>query len=590
MNNIFDITDYNIPRFTAKTEHIYRYNRFDEEADILRDFSDLDMSLSYENFLSTAVKIEIEFLENLSSSITHKSYDSLYLNLTDEIKTQIKDFEKKNILKSTSKDQKILDIKYFNLPDSFEDSINSYITSQNKRKSISILNSYGVSSPSLLVENIDTIKEYSVSNKYMKDIFINKSNNFFSNEINLYRFFSKFDTTPIPVQTELEENFEVIGSKLDFENNLNSFKKENIAIEASDNTVLFNKFQNFYNNPIEEESNQSNQAKCGSLFIGFLIKKHIKRTNGEFQINSSNNFIYLDYKEILSKNKIVLFDVNIQNSNYYSYEILPVFYVSVNNTTQGWPERYHYLICQNSFICDFLSTINYKQPDPPNALRAKYLYSKNKVLLEWDYPGGVSDDDIVGYQVYKRRKLEEPYKLYKYYMKKAIDMYLNFDLFSDIIDSSFIEVSSNALYLQDNMEDDIKSTDDDPHIYAVCSVNAYGSVSNFSNQIAVKYSDAYKDIIIDSISLANAPRQYPNMYLQRKSRIFENDNLLFNFTPFFKNKEKIKIYFTPDCYSLIKNNGQSKIITDFAKSDFQLNLTRLTDLQTKNIVFNFKTN
>jgi len=108
--------------------------------------------------------------------------------------------------------------------------------------------------------------------------------------------------------------------------------------------------------------------------------------------------------------------------------------------------------------------------------------------------------------------------------------------------------------------------------------------------LAIKYSMIYNDIIVDNISLSNAPRQYPNLYIQRKSKLFENDNLLFNFTPFFKNKEKIKIYFTPDCHSLLKNNGQNKVISDFSNSDFQLNLTRLTDLQSKNIVFNFKTN
>ena len=72
--------------------------------------------------------------------------------------------------------------------------------------------------------------------------------------------------------------------------------------------------------------------------------------------------------------------------------------------------------------------------------------------------------------------------------------------------------------------------------------------------------------------------------------LFENDNLLFNFTPFFKNKEKIKLYFTPDCNELTLSANEKLKISDFSNSNYHLNLVRLTDLQTKNIVFNFKTN
>ena len=91
--------------------------------------------------------------------------------------------------------------------------------------------------------------------------------------------------------------------------------------------------------------------------------------------------------------------------------------------------------------------------------------------------------------------------------------------------------------------------------------------------------------MIDNISLANAPRTYPNLYVKRKSLLFENENLLFNFAPSFKNKEKIKVYFTPDCLYIQNKLNNNAILVNNIDSKYNLNIIRLTDLKNKNVSF-----
>lgn len=594
MNNIFDITSYNLPIFSVKTQYKYGYySEQDEEVDNFIENQDNDIVISFDRKNYSAIKIDINLQQSEINRLKNEKSLNLNRNISSYIKVFLKEIQGKNLLQTTSRGN-TTDITYFNQQISLDDKINSYIVKANKKSQEKLLNSYNIQNQSrysnLIEENTS---QYSVSNRFIQDIYTNKLKSNFSNEESLFSFFRSLDQNEISDRV----NLDLISKTLNIEGNLEIFVQSldnaNDSIQervrkrsnAYDQSVLFEKFKFFYNDPIEEENNDQNFSKNGSLFVGFLIKKHIKRRDGSLILNSSNQFVYLDIENIQSN--ITLYDISTSYGNFYSYEVIPVFYLSLNSY-EGFIERNHYLICQNSFFCDFIKSVEYDQPEPPAALRAKYLYNLKKVLLEWDFPPNPSGD-VIGYHVYRRKGLDEPYQLIKVFMKKEPNKFRNFNLFSDTVSSSLIEASKSGKEIVDYFEDEIDNLNE-LNMYAVCSIDAHGMVSNFSNQIAIRYSIVYNRLIIDNISLSGAPRQYPNLYLKRKSMLFENDNLLFNFTPFFKNKEKIKIYFTPDCNEIKTNSNEKIKISDFSKSDFHLNLIRLTDLQTKNIVFNFKTN
>jgi len=592
-NNLFDIYNYNVfPKFNVNLKFKYNnYNPKDEEINLQQEIEnyDFDMLLSNNEINSySTIKIELDILNNsLYSYKTNKNINLLNNTLDlingQSILSKIKMLEGKNLNSS-----KVLnvngyygeetDIVFLNNRTTTEDTLISIF---NKPKSESIqkkIESYSKNKNNYLnvmsSMSTENIYDKQISKKYFKDIMNNKSNTKFAYDDKVFKHYS----TGNNIKSELVLS-EYLPDVYHFENNIeNSMTNENISNDIDEN-LIFEKFKDF---SVSTYSNENENIYC--FFVGFLIKKHVKlKETGEIKKDVSSSFLYFDITRPVSK--IVKFDQNIKYANYYSYEVLPVFCLSLVRNDNG-PQVHHYLVTQTSFKNEFIRAIDYYQPEPPNALRARYLYNLNKVMLEWDNASN-PQNDIIGYHIYRRSRLDEPYELIKVYVKKQISNYRNFELLSDNIDmndTQMVEIL-NSEVLKNEFIDNVDNIDN-LYVYAICSFDAHGYVSNYSNQIAVRYSRIYNKLIVDNISLTNAPRTYPNIYVKRKSVLFEEDNLLFNFSPFFKNKKNIKLYFAPDTLSV--KNENDIVNLSFQGSDYHLNICRLTDLETKNIKFNLK--
>jgi len=536
----------------------------------------------------STIKIELDILNNsLYSYKTKKNINILNRTIDlingQSILSKIKRLEGKNL--NSSKTLNVngyygeeTDIVFLNNRTSTEDTIISIF---NKPKSESIKNKIESHSKNkknylnvMSSNSTENIYDKQISKKYFKDIMHNKSNTKFAYDDKIFKHYS----TGNNIKSELVLS-EYLPDVYHFENNIeNEMATENISNDVDDN-LIFEKLKDF---SVSTYSNENENMYC--FFVGFLIKKHVKlKETGEIKKDVSSSFLYFDITNPVSK--IIKFDQNIKYANYYSYEILPVFCLSLVKNDNG-PQVHHYLISQTSYKNEFIRAIDYYQPEPPNALRARYLYNLNKVMLEWDNASN-PQNDIIGYHIYRRSRLNEPYELIKVYVKKNISNYRNFELLSDNInmnDTQMVEIL-NSEVLKNEFIDDVDNIDN-LYIYAICSFDAHGYVSNYSNQIAVRYSRIYNKLIVDNVSLTNAPRTYPNIYVKRKSVLFEEDNLLFNFSPFFKNKKNIKLYFAPDALSV--KNEDNTVNLSFGDVDYHLNICRLTDLETKNIKFNLK--
>lgn len=592
-NNLFDIYNYNVfPKFNVNLNFKYNnYNPKDEEINLQQETEnyDFDMLLSDNEINSySTIKIELDILNNsLYSYKTKKNINILNRTIDlingQSILSKIKRLEGKNL--NSSKTLNVngyygeeTDIVFLNNRTSTEDTIISIF---NKPKSESIKNKIESHSKNkknylnvMSSNSTENIYDKQISKKYFKDIMHNKSNTKFAYDDKIFKHYS----TGNNIKSELVLS-EYLPDVYHFENNIeNEMATENISNDVDDN-LIFEKLKDF---SVSTYSNENENMYC--FFVGFLIKKHVKlKETGEIKKDVSSSFLYFDITNPVSK--IIKFDQNIKYANYYSYEILPVFCLSLVKNDNG-PQVHHYLISQTSYKNEFIRAIDYYQPEPPNALRARYLYNLNKVMLEWDNASN-PQNDIIGYHIYRRSRLNEPYELIKVYVKKNISNYRNFELLSDNInmnDTQMVEIL-NSEVLKNEFIDDVDNIDN-LYIYAICSFDAHGYVSNYSNQIAVRYSRIYNKLIVDNVSLTNAPRTYPNIYVKRKSVLFEEDNLLFNFSPFFKNKKNIKLYFAPDALSV--KNEDNTVNLSFGDVDYHLNICRLTDLETKNIKFNLK--
>jgi len=573
-NNIFDFYNYNFPKFNVDVNfEYYRYNPNDEELDLIDIVENFDSDIALKNNKINsycAMKMNINILQNPKTTASKNVQSNIDKIDNNSVKTI---FEGKNLNKTNTNDPNILDINFFNFRNETDDKLTSISSNIDIDFHTKLILAQGNKKDDyrnyLNESNKDSFKTYHASTKYMSDILINKKRNLFSLDKNLLENSSLSNDENNLILSGFQTKYYEIDTQL------NNFIDQNIT-NIDDEKLIFEKLKQYNIDTYSKDNIDDSFA----YFIGFLIRKNIKNANGVITKNVASEFIFYNIKSNGPLN-IVKYDDLISYGNFYSYEVCPVFLLSYFKNN----EIHKYLICQTSFRSNYVRAVEYFQPEPPNGLRAKYLYNINKTKLEWDVPSN-PQNDVIGYFIYRREKLEEPFELIKVYSKKSLNVYKNFTLFSDTIDNSIVEVM-NSDVIKQYFIDDVDNINN-LYVYSICAFDAHGFVSNYSTQIGIRYSKLYNELIIDTISLANAPRTFPNLYVKRKSRLFENDNLLFNFSPMFKNKEKIKVFFTPDGHVIKNENETYTSNINIENSEYHLNIIRLTDLNSKNIRFNFK--
>lgn len=595
-NNAIDIINYDIPKFNVDINFNYvKYTDAEEDLEI----SDEKLNLKYNN---ENMNLYNELKIDISEFILRYRFDSniTFLNEIDQnIINDIRYFENKNLNTYNNNNSNIVEIDYFNYSNSKIDdkfvSIINYLPRNNLRN---ILNTFNISNSTYNL-NKSNYRNIIIGKDYVYNFFLNKNNtlhntDFINNDI-LSNYNNITDHIFSSGYSPKVFNINNIENNIleQFTSNVN-INLQNDQIDNLDQMALLDKLNYFKISNISQFAEI--KQKTGVAFVGFLIKKNKKSKSGESKLNIASQFIYLNINDSLYSNGtlniISLFDGDLEYANSYSYEISPVFYLSyykhnilINNIYT--PGIVNNLIYSNTFRTIESSAIDYFAPEPPNALRIKLHKGNMNPILYWDHPTN-PQNDVIGFQIYRREDLNNRFELIKVYLKNEINNFKNFELFSDNIDASLIEISntnsmSKDLYqFIDTNVDIIKSN----YIYAVCSIDAHGMVSNYSSQIGVRYSKVYNNLIIDHISVSNAPRSYPNLYIKRKTQLFNNDDYLFDFTPNFLNKEKISIYFTPDSYKFKNGNIEEESFN--INNQYQLNIIRLNDLSSKNIKFKLK--
>ncbi len=582
-NNKFDIINYDIPKFDVDVA--FTYHSYDEKTEDENPIDDLDLNLQsndFNMFLSNKITIQ---LKDLRSRLKFDSNVSFLNNINEDVLIQIQNFQNKNLNNSIIDDQK--GIEYFNSNLRFDDKSVSFISGLNKKYQRRILEAYELDNN--LYPNLTKFNQRNViyGTDYLGDIMQNKLVSQYAYDFKNAEFLSDINQ----IENErinadyLSKNISVSSDKINkfFENQ----KSDKNVVNNADNLPLLFNFKAFDISPvIEDDANLKNET--GVAFVGFLIKKHVKNKTGITNFDTASQFIYVNINNN-DIDELVVYDNLLNYANSYSYEVIPVFYLGLYRFFGygrfNFPLITHHLVWNNSQRTQFVRAVDYYAPEPPNALTAKFFSNIFKAQLEWSHPTN-PQGDVIGFQIYRRQRLDEPFQLIKVYLKKKITAFKHMDLFSDIMPENLIEISDdNTLKGMYRFIDEDADLTKNTYVYAVCSIDAHGYVSNYSSQLGVRYSKIYNSLIVDLVSMQNAPRSYPNLYVQRKSQLFENDDLIFDFTPNFKNKDKITIYFTPDALT-VKDTTNNNVFRIFnIQNEYQLSVARLNDLDTKNIKF-----
>lgn len=254
-------------------------------------------------------------------------------------------------------------------------------------------------------------------------------------------------------------------------------------------------------------------------YVGYVIDRFSLEKNGlkkekTFYINDIRNTEYYDYSVLYGKTYI------------YKVRIIASFKIATYGVNQQ-PAIATIYVASRSTSCP-VECYEYIPPPMPNDIKFTFDYVKRNLIITWDTPVN-PQRDIKQFQVFRRKNIKSPFELIAQY--SFDDTYENEDASryktgEKVDGNSFDEMNEDFKYLvrlQDNAvyahrdEDFTVDTEffiSSDYIYAICSIDAHGMISNYSSQHRVIF-DPYKNRLNTQIVCdAGSPRQYPNMNLR----------------------------------------------------------------------------
>jgi|11BtaG_2_1085332.scaffolds.fasta_scaffold00083_12 hypothetical protein len=509
--------------FSFNVKSKFTYNFYDKNESLVNDneiINKLNNPLSF-------IELEIDYLTQYDKRI--EKYSSFYdLSLKDSIQVlNNKSLRKSNLslfnklheenesFISTSSDIKIENIedynKKLNISSSGFESAISFIT-DNKKIEI----------------NRNILKKYKETNR--KNIITSK---------NILNSINKFEK--LFRKSQYEDSF---FNSIEIAESFNPFKISSMS-EFIASTEMF-----YFKN-------------IGIMIEKYFVEEDDIETN---YIKKDTKFFNIEDENNNNKKSFLLRDDSVKYGKKYVYAVYPVYVVTL-------PYKNDYYLTSSYILCDYphvteeIICKEFKRPVSPSRISFRYFEKERFLEINWSKPLE-EQGDVKGYQIFKRNTLDEPYTLIKqieFFDTENDELYeKNKNVSLEIIEK--VNFDKNYCNDKDFLLNKIQ-------IYTICSIDARGYVSNYSMQLAVFYDQINKEIIIDTVSISGAPLHMPNLLIPRKTKFFENDDKIVNNTPYEENVTKFTLYLTPECTSVISEDGADNRV--LLKENYKLNVLNL---------------
>lgn len=194
-----------------------------------------------------------------------------------------------------------------------------------------------------------------------------------------------------------------------------------------------------------------------------------------------------------------------------------------------------------------VDTHEYVAPPTPADFNLRWDYNDNRLVLAWTFPPN-PQRDIKKWQVFKRASVQHPFELQKMY--DFDDSQVRYPNREDP-DPMLVEYTDGPVsFWKDEAFDFTVSTKESTApIYTVASVDAHGFTSGFAEQYRVWF-DPFKNALQKKlVSIAGAPKPYPNMHLDGEA--FVNSVRVSG-----PNSKTMRLYFNPQFYYLYDSKGR----------------------------------
>lgn len=368
---------------------------------------------------------------------------------------------------------------------------------------------------------------------------------------------------------EYVENFNAENIKdylklIDNEETYNARKDKEGSVEKFKSGVLLPNLK-----PISKSVNFGDvldYINKNALFCGLYVEKFCKNAD-DYEFKCSK-FIPRD-KVSKGFNK-TLEDEAIRYGKTYRYVCYYVYhFMCISEENRFMLD--HFLLCTDPYISNDIVCKEFDPPPPPTGVSAEYDKLTDKLILNWRHPTDY-ENDVKGYQILKRKSLEEPFVL-----EYQLEGHLQTDAYELTELVSVNNIIKTPGYIPDFFKDETYNKNM-LCIYSIRSIDAHGMVSKYSEQIAVYYDFLRDKLIVDSVATQGARVNYPNETVRNKSIFFENKVDVVDNLPIVRNPKKISVYITPDYGTVLSSDGNEKVFSGEENTEYQFTFSNLNSL------------
>lgn len=262
-------------------------------------------------------------------------------------------------------------------------------------------------------------------------------------------------------------------------------------------------------------------------------------------------------------------DTKIKYGSRYLYKIrsiamLEAFAYEIDDKGDGTGELVvlRFLVSSKPSQSVRINCVERIPPPAPVDLSFRWDKGSRALFFTWSFPVN-TQRDIKQWQIFRRRSIDEPFELQQV-----------FDFNDSVVETPFAEKPYPELVENlngpQNFYYDYEFTTDSKFIYAVCSIDARGLTSRYSQQVECSFDKFNNRLKLKLISSSGAPKTYPNMLLRSDT-----------FVDTIKDSghKKLEIIFNPEYLKVVNNEGDDLKLLRYGRgSVYKMNLINV-DLQ-----------
>lgn len=290
---------------------------------------------------------------------------------------------------------------------------------------------------------------------------------------------------------------------------------------------------------VDATSENTSKYNEASLPIGFYIEKTeiVMNPDGTWYTVSHNPIIFENY------NLTNFIDTDVKYGSTYIYNVrtvaLTMFEAILIDSQDELEDQVIVAVVMvasdgTRLKIDCNESI---PPNPPGDITFRWDYATNNLVIYWEEALN-PQRDIVRYQIFRRKTIDVPFTLIG---EIDFDQSTSKVIPTEVAPEDKIIRSAGHV----RMFKDLDFTMDSKYIYAICTADAHGLSSNYSAQFEISFVRSKNSLSRKLISRSNAPKIYPNIYLNQD---------LFVDTMKDSNHTRLRVFFDPEYYDVYQKS------------------------------------